>query len=181
MRSLSNNNVIKILEVFENKKFVFIVTEYASQGDLLNYMRENGVYMESNAKPIAAQILSGIEYCNSKAVLHRDIKLDNILLDKDNCVKMCDFGVSRFMHKTEVVHEKCGTPAYISPEILSGEGYSGFSADVWSFGVLLYAMTTGTIPFKANNIPELHELILTSDFNFPIVAQLTFVFQDLVK
>lgn len=82
LRSLTHQNIIKILEVFENKKFVFIVTDYASQGDLLKYMRENGVFRESRAKSIAAQMLSGLEYCHAKRVLHRDVKLDNILVTK---------------------------------------------------------------------------------------------------
>lgn len=181
LRSLSHHNIIKILEVFENKKYVFIVTDYSSQGDLLKYMRENGVFREEEAKPIAAQMLAGLEFCHNRGVLHRDIKLDNILLSEDMQVKLCDFGVSRFMAKGEIVAERCGTPAYIAPEIINGKGYVDFTPDIWSLGVLLYAMTTGTIPFKANNIPDLHELILVSEFDFPKNAQLSYGFQDLIK
>jgi serine/threonine protein kinase len=129
LRSLVHRNIIRILEVFENKKFVFIVTDYASRGDLLKYMKEHGVFKEHRAKPIVAQILKSLEYCHAKKVLHRDIKLDNILLDKDMQVKLCDFGVSRFM-SDEVIKERCGTPAYIAPEIINGLGYSMFQADV---------------------------------------------------
>lgn len=131
LRSLTHRNIIKILEVFENKKFVFIVTDYASRGDLLKYMKEHGVFKEHRAKPIVAQILKSLEYCHSKAILHRDIKLDNILLDKDMQVKLCDFGVSRYM-SDEKIKERCGTPAYIAPEIINGGGYSKFQADVTS-------------------------------------------------
>jgi serine/threonine protein kinase len=180
LRSVNHPNIIKILEVFENKKFVFIVTEYACRGDLLKYMRENGVFRESKAKPISAQILAGLEYCHSKRILHRDIKLDNILLDESMHVKMCDFGVSRFMTVGEYIKERCGTPAYIAPEVISGKGYKNFHADVWSLGVLMYALTTGTIPFKAKTIPELHKLILNDDFTFPSNAKLTGTFKDLL-
>jgi len=98
----------------------------------------------------------GLAHCHCRSVLHRDIKLDNILLDADGEIKICDFGVSRVIQKDQNITEQCGTPAYIAPEIISDGGYSGFSADIWSLGVLLYAMLCGTVPFKAQNMHELH-------------------------
>ncbi len=91
----------------------------------------------------------GLAHCHCRSVLHRDIKLDNILLDNEGEIKICDFGVSRIIKKGQRITEQCGTPAYIAPEIISDSGYEGFSADVWSLGVLLYAMVCGTVPFKA--------------------------------
>lgn len=85
-------------------------------------------------------------------MLHRDIKLDNILLDGEDGVKICDFGVSRILKKGKRIKEQCGTPAYLAPEIISDEGYEGFSVDIWSLGVLLYTMICGTVPFKGNNL-----------------------------
>lgn len=131
LKGLSHKNIIKVLEVFENKKYVFIVTDYAARGDLLQYMKEHGIFKEHKAKPIAAQILNGLEYIHGKGILHRDVKLDNILLTKDLKVKICDFGVSRHMPKgTQNIKERCGTPAYIAPEIIKNTGYYGFHADV---------------------------------------------------
>lgn len=131
LRGLSHKNIVKILEVFENKKYVFIVTDYAAKGDVLQYMKEHGIFKESKAKYIAAQILNGLQYIHEKNILHRDVKLDNILLDKDFKVRICDFGVSRTMPKTnQMIKERCGTPAYIAPEIIKNQGYSGFHADV---------------------------------------------------
>lgn len=131
LRGLSHKNIIKILEVFENKKYVFIVTDYAAKGDVLQYMKEHGIFKESKAKYIAAQILNGLQYIHEKNILHRDVKLDNILLDKDFKVRICDFGVSRTMPKqSQMIKERCGTPAYIAPEIIKNQGYSGFLADV---------------------------------------------------
>jgi 5'-AMP-activated protein kinase catalytic alpha subunit len=183
LRSLDNINIIRILEVFENKKYVFIVTEFATNGDLLKYMRENGLLKEKMTKKIAVQILRGLEYCHSKNILHRDVKLDNILLDSKMRVKLCDFGVSRFMPSAadELVFERCGTPAYIAPEVISGTGYAGFNADIWSLGVLLYALMTGTIPFKAKNIPDLHKIILHNDFSFPSGIFLSQQFKSLIR
>jgi serine/threonine protein kinase len=97
-------------------------------------------------------------------VLHRDIKLDNILLDAQGKIKLCDFGVSKIIDPTHYNLEQCGTPAYIAPEILRNEGYKGFGVDVWSAGVVLFAMLHGTVPFKAQNMVELQKVIIDAQF-----------------
>jgi len=97
--------------------------------------------------------------------VHRDIKLDNLLLDSEGNVKICDFGVSKQLKEGEIMNEQCGTPAYIAPEIIKGKGYTGFAVDCWSLGVCLYAMLFGTVPFKANNMSELHAQILKAKYN----------------
>jgi carbon catabolite-derepressing protein kinase len=89
--------------------------------------------------------------------LHRDIKLDNILLDGKGNVKIADFGVSKSVKANETMFEQSGTPAYIAPEIIRDKGYKGFKADLWSAGVVLFAMLYGTVPFKANNMKDLHK------------------------
>jgi serine/threonine protein kinase len=159
-------NVIQIYEVFQNQKYFFFVMEYASGGDLLQLMKKKSRLSEKTARGIFVQLVRGLQFIHSKKILHRDIKLDNILLtdsEGDIKAKICDFGVSRLMNDGDVVNEQCGTPAYIAPEIIRKKGYSGFKADVWSLGVLLYAMVYGAMPFKANNIDGLHEKILTRD------------------
>jgi len=94
---------------------------------------------------------------HSKGVLHRDIKLDNILPSEGD-VKICDFGVSKLVHNPNSTQtEQCGTPAYIAPEVFRGKGYKGFQSDIWSAGVVLYAMLYGTVPFKATNMVELQQ------------------------
>ena len=106
--------------------------------------------------------MQGLAYIHTKKlIVHRDIKLDNILLDSRGMIKICDFGVSKQVKTTnEIMYEQCGTPAYIAPEILKDKGYSGFKVDVWSAGVCLYAMLVGTVPFKGSTMSELHYLIL---------------------
>ena len=123
--------------------------EYAGSGDLLQYVKKRKRLSEEESRRIFKQIVYGLAHCHCRSVLHRDIKLDNILLDKNGDVKICDFGVSRVIKRSQRITEQCGTPAYIAPEIISDRGYSGFDADIWSLGVLLFAMVSGTVPFKA--------------------------------
>ena len=109
------------------------------------------------------------------------MKLDNILLNSDGSVKICDFGISIFMEENRLEYDQSGTPAYIAPEILRGDGYSGFKADVWSLGITLYTMLTGTIPFQARETDQLHALILEGVFDFPETPQLTPEAKDLLR
>ena len=98
-------------------------------------------------------------HIHCRSVVHRDIKLDNILLDFEKGVKICDFGVSKIIKKGEFIKEQCGTPAYLAPEIILDCGYEGYYVDIWSLGILLFAMLTGSVPFRAANLEDLHALI----------------------
>jgi serine/threonine protein kinase len=109
----------------------------------------------------------GIAHIHCRSVIHRDIKLDNILLDSEKGVKIFYFGVSKIIRKGQIIQEQCGTPAYLAPEIIKDTGYEGFFVDIWSLGVLLYAMLTGTVPFKAPDLEQLHEQILKGAFSIP--------------
>ena len=165
MKTLSkNNNIVKIFETFETKKHYCIVMEYICAGDLLGYIKKRGKLTEQVAKFIFKQIILSLQYIHNHNIVHRDIKLDNILIDLDNNIKICDFGVSKIIKKGESMLEQCGTPAYIAPEILINKGYEGFGVDIWSAGVVLYAMLSGTVPFKGNNINELHDLIIRGEY-----------------
>jgi len=168
LKKIRHANVIRLLEVFEGPKHLFIVMEYASGGDLLKYVKKKGRLNENEARVILRQIVFGLGHIHSRGVLHRDIKLDNILLDADGSVKICDFGVSKIITKGDKIKEQCGTPAYIAPEVISNEGYDGFFIDHWSLGVLLYAMLCATIPFKAQNMKELLKVIRTTSVTFPV-------------
>lgn len=167
MKKIKHINVIRLLEVFENPKEVFIVMEYAGGGDLLHYVKEKKRLSEKEGKTIFRQIVYGLAHIHSRNVLHRDIKLDNILLDGEEGVKICDFGVSRIIDKHKTINDQCGTPAYIAPEIISNVGYKGFYVDHWSLGILLFAILCGTVPFKAKTMEELHELIKKGKFVYP--------------
>ena len=164
---LGHPNIVKLLEVFENKKYVFFVTEYASNGDLLKLIKNTNKVPEHDAKYMFFQIAMGLRYIHQQGIIHRDIKPDNILIDESNRCKICDFGVSRHIDPKEKINEQCGTPAYLAPEIIKDEGYKGFGVDIWSLGVLLYCLLTGHMPFKASTIEELHNKILEGKVDFP--------------
>ena len=153
----------QILDSFETDKHIFIVMEYVC-GDLLDFIRKRGKLSESISKLIFKQIIEGLRYIHKKKIVHRDIKLDNILIDLTNTVKICDFGVSRKLSNGDIMYEHCGTPAYIAPEIFQNKGYEGYLCDIWSAGVTLYYMLSGSQPFRANSIKELEKIVIQGKF-----------------
>ena len=155
--------ISQILDSFETETHIFIVMEYIC-GDLLGFIRKRGKLSETVSKIIFKQLIEGLKYIHKKKIVHRDIKLDNILIDLTNTIKICDFGVSRKISKEEVMHEHCGTPAYIAPEIFENNGYTGFQCDIWSAGVTLYYILGGTQPFRANSIKDLEKKVIAGDF-----------------
>ena len=168
MNKIHDKNVIRLLELFESPKHLMIVLEYAGGGDLLQLLRTRGSISEQEARPIFKQIVHAVAACHKEDVIHRDIKLDNILLNEEmTLIKLCDFGVSRVAKNGVKISEQCGTPAYLAPEIIVNEGYEPFFVDVWSMGILLYALLSATVPFKAKTIPELHKIILRGKYEFP--------------
>lgn len=174
-------NVIRLLEVFNNDDYAFVVMEFASNGDLMKVLKNKGPLTELKARHYFSQIASGLKHIHDKGVIHRDIKLDNILIDEYDRCKICDFGVSRLMTPGEVVNEQCGTPAFLAPEIIQEKGYEGFGADVWSLGVLLYALLTGITPFVADSIPLLHQKIVEGKFEFPEKPVISGSVKDLIS
>ena len=167
LKKIRHSNVIRLLEVFESENHFFMVMEYAGKGDLLRYVKQRGKLTESEARNIFRGLITGLAHCHCRSILHRDIKLDNILLDEKKEIKICDFGVSKICRKGRKITEQCGTPAYIAPEIIEDKGYFGFGVDVWSAGVLLYAVLQGQVPFKATSMQDLYRNILKAEFVFP--------------
>ncbi len=134
-------------------------------GDLLKFLQKRTKICENSAKIIFKQLILGLQYIHKNKIVHRDIKLDNILMDLNNTIKICDFGVSKIINENDIMYDHCGTPAYIAPEIFRDKGYEGFKCDIWSAGVTLYYMISGLQPFKANNIKDLQKLILSGKYH----------------
>ncbi len=166
-RNISHENVIRLFEVFYNETHLFIVMEYACNGDLLHYLKSKKRLSEAEARKLFRQIVYGLAHIHCRSILHRDIKLDNLLLDEDMSVKICDFGVSRIIGKCQLIKEQCGTPAYLAPEIIINKGYSGYNSDIWSLGIVLYAMLCGTVPYRGNSLQELIDDIRAKEILYP--------------
>ena len=164
MKNLRHSSIVKLLDTFETKNYILIIMENISGGDLLSFVKKRTKLNEKICKFIFKQLLQSIKYIHTKNIIHRDIKLDNVLIDLNNNIKLCDFGVGKMIHEGEILTDQCGTPAYIAPEILENKGYEGPPVDVWSSGVVLYAMLSGTVPFKANNLNDLQNLIMSGTF-----------------
>ena len=168
LKQSGHENVVRLYDSFETNKHICFVMELCQGGDILSYVRKRRKLKEDNAKYLFKQLLSGLKYIHTqKFVVHRDIKLDNILLDQSGRIKICDFGVSKQVKsEKERMTEQCGTPAYIAPEIISEQGYKGFKSDMWSAGVCLYVMLVGTVPFRAGSMKELHKMIMKGKYDF---------------
>ena len=163
MRGLYHPSVTKILETFECEKYMLIIMEYISGGNLQNFVKKRRKLCEKTAKILFRQIIQGIRYIHSRGIVHRDIKLENILLDLNNIIKICDFGVGKLIKPNTILKDQCGTPVYMAPEILKGNGYKGFPVDIWSAGVALYIMLSGTLPFNKDKEHDLEYAILNNN------------------
>ena len=160
----THKNIIKYFEHFENEKHFFIVMENICGGNLLNAINKMSKFSEAIAKNIFKQLIETIKYLHSIGIVHRDVKPDNILLELDNTIKLCDFGVSKEVKEGQLLTDSCGTPAFVAPEILKDSPYNPYMTDIWSSGVVLYAMITGFFPFRGVNETELHRNILSGVF-----------------
>ena len=163
MRGLFHPSVTKILETFESEKYMLIIMEYISGGNLQNFVKKRRKLCEKTAKILFRQIIQGIKYIHSRGIVHRDIKLENILLDLNNIIKICDFGVGKLIKPNTILKDQCGTPVYMAPEIIKGEGYHGFPVDIWSAGVALYIMLSGSLPFNKDKEHNLEYSILNKN------------------
>lgn len=167
MSSLCHPHIITIYEVFENKDKIVIVMEYASRGDLYDYICDKRNITEREARHFFRQIVSAIHYCHQNGIVHRDLKLENILLDGCGNVKIADFGLSNLFHGDEFLQTFCGSPLYASPEIVNGRPYRGPEVDTWSLGVLLYTLVHGSMPFDGFNHKTLVQQISTGNYRKP--------------
>ena len=167
LKALRHPNIVKLFETLETEKHHLIVMELCPGGDLLNYVRKRRKLKEPYAKYVFKQLMEGISYLHQNKVVHRDIKLDNVLLDGNGQVKIGDYGVSKKVNKDdEMLFEQCGTPAYIAPEIVREIGYKGYPVDIWSAGVCLYAMLYGNVPFKPNQMSDLNKMIMETKIEY---------------
>ncbi|NXO51327.1 NUAK2 kinase, partial [Aramus guarauna] len=167
MSSLNHPHIISVHEVFENSSKIVIVMEYASKGDLYDYISERQRLTEQEARHFFRQVVSAVYYCHKNGIVHRDLKLENILLDANGNIKIADFGLSNVYQQDKLLQTYCGSPLYASPEIINGRPYKGPEVDSWSLGVLLYILVHGTMPFDGHDYKTLVKQITNGDYREP--------------
>ena len=144
-----------------------MIMEYVSGGELFDYIVKHGKLQEHEARRFFQQIISGVDYCHRHMIVHRDLKPENLLLDHNMHVKIADFGLSNMMLDGEFLRTSCGSPNYAAPEVISGKLYAGPEVDIWSCGVILYALLCGTLPFDDEHVPTLFRKIKSGIFPIP--------------
>jgi len=169
MKKVNHPNIIHLRGVYEVDKYVFLVMEYVSGGELFDRIAEKEQYSERDAVIVMRKVIESIDYLHKNGIAHRDLKPENILLanqSSDTDIKLADFGLSRMIDQGTMMKTACGTPTYVAPEVLKATGY-GTETDLWSCGVVTYILLSGYLPFLADTVPELFDLILAGDYSFP--------------
>ena len=167
LKSLKHPNIIKIHRIEEDDKRFYIIMEFCENGELFNRIVEKQHLTEDEAALFYYQLINGLEYIHKNNIVHRDLKPENLLLSKNDLLKIIDFGLSNFTGYNILLGTPCGSPCYASPEMVSGQRYNGFMIDVWSTGIILFAMVNGYLPFEDNNNEILFGKILKCKINYP--------------
>ncbi|XP_077439805.1 5'-AMP-activated protein kinase catalytic subunit alpha-2 isoform X1 [Vanacampus margaritifer] len=160
-------HIIKLYQVISTPTDFFMVMEYVSGGELFDYICKHGRVEDTEARRLFQQIISAVDYCHRHMVVHRDLKPENVLLDASKNAKIADFGLSNMMSDGEFLRTSCGSPNYAAPEVISGRLYAGPEVDIWSCGVILYALLCGTLPFDDEHVPTLFKKIRGGVFYIP--------------
>lgn len=168
MKLVAHPHVVRLYEVIETPTEICMVMEYVESGDLFDYIVLNGRLSEDESRHFFQQIIAGVDYCHTNRVVHRDLKPENLLLDQErSSIKIADFGLSNIMRDGQFLKSSCGSPNYAAPEVIQRHWYAGPEVDVWSCGVILYAMLCGVLPFDDENISSLYRKIIDCMYMLP--------------
>ncbi|PWN32131.1 Pkinase-domain-containing protein, partial [Meira miltonrushii] len=168
-RRLHHPNIMQLYEVLASESYIWMVTELCAGGELYDYLVERGTMPEPEARRIFGQLCMAVAYIHDRGIVHRDLKLENVLLDERCNVKLGDFGFTREFEGKKLMETFCGTTGYAAPEMLAGRRYTGEEVDVWSLGIILYALVCGALPFDDDDDSVMKDKILKGDFELPDV------------
>ncbi|PKI59862.1 hypothetical protein CRG98_019744 [Punica granatum] len=177
MRLLHHPNIIRIHEVIGTKTKIYIVMDYVSGGQLTDKLSYEKKLNEYEARKLFQQLVDAVDHCHNKGVYHRDLKPENLLLDNKGNVKVSDFGLSALRKRGELLSTACGSPCYVAPELLTNRGYDGAAADIWSCGVILFEMLSGTLPFDDRNLINLYKKEAEAEQSIPKSSSFINAFQ----
>mmetsp|Transcript_36335 Transcript_36335/g.84712 ORF Transcript_36335/g.84712 Transcript_36335/m.84712 type:complete len:413 (+) Transcript_36335:39-1277(+) len=160
-------HIIRLFEVIDTLTDIYVITEYIPGGELFDYIAGKGRLSEDESRRFFQQMIAGVDYCHKHLVVHRDLKPENLLLDTHYNIKIADFGLSNIMHDGALLMTSCGSPNYAAPEVISGNSYIGPEVDVWSCGIIMFALLCGSLPFDDEKISNLYKKIQGGVFSFP--------------
>lgn len=169
MKLMNHRNIMRLYDVYENDKDLFLVLEYVEGGELFDFLVNRGRLPKHEALVYFKQIIYGLNYAHTFSIIHRDLKPENILIASLSppLIKIADWGMAAFAPPFFQLETYCGSPHYASPEIVNGEKYQGNATDIWSCGVILYALLTGRLPFDDKNIRILLEKVKSGKYQTP--------------
>ncbi|XP_021431092.2 serine/threonine-protein kinase BRSK2-like isoform X3 [Oncorhynchus mykiss] len=167
LKLIEHPHVLKLHDVYENNKYLYLVLEHVSGGELFDYLVKKGRLTPKEARKFFRQIISALDFCHSHSICHRDLKPENLLLDEKNDIRIADFGMASLQVGDSLLETSCGSPHYACPEVIRGEKYDGRRADVWSCGVILFALLVGALPFDHDNLRQLLEKVKSGVFHMP--------------
>lgn len=165
---LEHPNIIRLYQVIDTLEEMYIIMEYAAGGELIDYIAAKGCLTENEGRKYFRDLIAAMDHCHLAGVVHRDLKLENMLLGDDKNLLLSDFGLGRSIFSTDqILNTFCGTPLYAGPELVSGIKYVGPTADIWSLGIVLYIMIAGKPPFRCETIAELYGQIKAVKYSCP--------------
>lgn len=159
--------IMNLIDVYDTDTSIVLVLDYCQGGELFDHLIQNGHLPEPHVRDFFQQLVHALQFCHNRGVCHRDIKPENVLLTADGRLKLADFGMATLLTPGALMETSCGSPQYCAPEVLLAEVYEGCAADVWSLGVILFAMTTGGLPFDDDNFQRLISKIQSGAFYIP--------------
>ncbi|XP_032085143.1 serine/threonine-protein kinase SIK3 isoform X2 [Thamnophis elegans] len=167
MKMLCHPHIIRLYQVMETERMIYLVTEYASGGEIFDHLVAHGRMAEKEARKKFKQIVAAVHFCHCHHIVHRDLKAENLLLDANLNIKIADFGFSNIFTPGQLLKTWCGSPPYAAPELFEGKEYDGPKVDIWSLGVVLYVLVCGALPFDGSTLQNLRARVLSGKFRIP--------------